>query len=198
MDISKFYPSINKEILMDVVQQKLKCTPTISLLSEIVNSTDGPTNVPIGNYTSQWLGNLYLNKLDMFVKHELREKAYLRYCDDFCLFSDFKEKLNECENEIKNFLNSKLNLSLSKNSLFPITQGVDFLGYRHFRNKILLRKSTAKRVKKRIRSIPTLYSEGKITKDYILSTIASTEGWLKWANTCNFRKSLDLNQLKEI
>lgn len=198
MDISKFYPSINKEILMNIIKQKIKCRSTINLLSEIINSTNGTTNVPIGNYTSQWFGNLYLNELDKFIKHSLKIKPYIRYCDDFCIFSNYSYELNTCRNKIVKYLNKNLQLSLSKYSIFPVSQGVDFLGYRHFRNKILLRKSTAKRVKRRMKLIPDLYKQGKISKSYIISTIASTEGWLKWANTHNFKESLNLNNLKEL
>lgn len=69
-DISKFYPSINHEILKRIIRKKIKCKRTIKLLDEIIDSIDSPTNVPIGNYLSQWFGNLYLNELDMFLKHE--------------------------------------------------------------------------------------------------------------------------------
>lgn len=198
MDISKFYPSINKEILLSIIKQKIKCKSTINLFRQIIYSTEGQNNVPIGNYTSQWLGNLYLNELDNFVKQSLREKAYIRYCDDFCVFSNIKNSLHSIKEKIIGFIDTKLNLKLSKESVFPVTQGVDYLGYRHFKNKILLRKSTAKRVKKRLKLLPTLFAKGKISAEYIRSSIASTEGWLRWANTYNLKLSLQINKLKEM
>ena len=65
-DISKFYPSINHEILKLIIRKKIKCKRTLNLLDTIIDSIDGETNIPIGNYLSQWFGNLYLNELDMF------------------------------------------------------------------------------------------------------------------------------------
>jgi hypothetical protein len=86
-DISKFYPSVNHDILYDILQRKIKCIDTLWLIKDIIYSyTGNGNNIPIGNYTSQWFGNMYLNELDTYVKHELRCKDYLRYCDDFCLF----------------------------------------------------------------------------------------------------------------
>ena len=69
-DISKFYPSINHEILKLIIRKKIKCKRTLNLLDTIIDSIDGETNIPIGNYLSQWFGNLYLNELDMFMKHD--------------------------------------------------------------------------------------------------------------------------------
>lgn len=69
-DISKFYPSINHRLLKKVIRKKIKCKKTLNLLDEIIDSVDTPTNVPIGNYLSQWFGNLYLNELDVFLKQE--------------------------------------------------------------------------------------------------------------------------------
>jgi retron-type reverse transcriptase len=153
-DISKFYPSINHEILLKIIKRKIKCPDTLWLVEDIVNSFPGETNAPIGNLTSQWFGNLYMNELDTYVKQELKIKDYIRYCDDFCLFHNDKKVLNEAAVKIENFANNELKLKLSKCDLFPVSRGVDFLGYRHFNRYTLLRKSTAKRVKKRIRALP--------------------------------------------
>lgn len=197
-DISKFYPSIDHNILFKIIQRKIKCKPTLKLLEEIIYSIPGGKNVPIGNYTSQWFGNLYLNELDQYLKHQYKIKPYIRYCDDFVLFGDDKQRLNSIANSIKSFCSEKLELTLSKCDLFPVTQGVDFLGYRHFPDYILLRKSTSKRVKKRLKLLPKLLAAGKITKEYFRSSIASTQGWLRWANTHNLSLSLQLEDLAQI
>lgn len=169
-DISKFYPSINHEILKLI----------------------------IGNYLSQWFGNLYLNELDMFMKHDNKIKCYIRYCDDFLLFSNDKALLKEMAIKIKDYVENILKLRLSKCNLFPTSQGIDFLGYRHFSSGyILVRKTTAKRMKKRIRRLKWELAKKKITNDRALSVIGSISGWLKWANTYNFQIFLQLNELKE-
>ena len=198
MDIRKFYPSINHNILMRILERKIGDKKLLCLLEDIVRSIPGETNVPIGNLTSQWFGNLYMNELDTFIKHKLKIKCYLRYCDDFALFSNDKKQLNEAKHQIIKFLNEELKLTLSKCDLFQTSQGVDFLGYRHFRKYILIRKSTVKRVKKRLVKVKKAYLEGRMPHDKFRSVVASTDGWFKWANSHNLSLSLQLNELKEM
>ena len=198
MDISKFYPSIRHDILYEIVKQKIKCPDTLWLLKDIIYSTGTGYNTPIGNYVSQWLGNLYMNELDRFLKHEHRIRYYVRYCDDFILIDRDKRFLGEMRIIIREFLKNKLELKLSRDSLFPVRCGIDFLGYRHFPGYILLRKSTAKRVKKRLAELPRRYRKGKISGESLRSSIASTEGWLKWCNSYNFKRSLKLDELRDL
>jgi hypothetical protein len=198
MDVSKFYPSVDQEILFGIVCRKIKCADTLWLLREIIYSYPGGKNVPIGNYTSQWLGNLYLNELDQWLTHARRVKAYVRYCDDFCLFHDDKRYLRYLAGEIETFLRDRLKLTLSKNDVFPVTQGVDFLGYRHFPDHVLLRKSTATRMKRRLRRLPLELGTGMITPDQYRSTLSSISGWLRWANTHHFQLNLQIRQLREV
>ena len=93
-------------------------------------------------------------------------------------------------------------LRLFKCSLFPVFRGVDFLGYRHFKEFILLRKSTTKRIKQRLKSIPWKIRSGRISKEKGLSSVASTLGWIRWGNTFHLRRSLHLDEwfhdLKEV
>jgi RNA-directed DNA polymerase len=197
-DVSKFYPSIRHDVLFNIVQRKIKCPDTLWLFREIIYSPGDGVNAPIGNYTSQWFGNLYLNELDMMIKHELRCKAYLRYCDDFCLFGDDKTLLNWMSGKIENFLASRLGLRLSKRDLFPVARGVDFLGYRHFpEGYLLLRKRTAKRMRKRLRSIPAMLESGRVGLDTARSMVASARGWMRWANARNLSVSMGIDFLEK-
>lgn len=195
-DISKFYPSVNHDILLSILKRKIKCKRTLALLENIVRSYPGESNVPIGNYTSQWFGNLYMNELDQWLLHEHKVKAYVRYCDDFVIFSNDKQELHRLKEIVEVYVRDALKLRFSKWSVFPVAQGVDFVGYRHFRNKVLLRKSTARRAKRRMRKLLPKFANGKLTIDQCRSSIASTEGWLKWACTYNLRTSLQLKELK--
>lgn len=197
-DIRKFYPSIDHEILMSLVKKKIKCKDTIALIQNIVYSFDGGKNTPIGNYTSQWFGNIYMNEIDQRIKHVHKIKAYIRYSDDMILFSNDKALLHNIKNDIYLFLQDKLKLTFSKWSIFPVSQGVDFLGYRHFREKVLLRKSTAKRMIKRMRCLPKRLNDGKITIDQFRGSVASTTGWIKWANTYNLSIAIGLKKLQEV
>ena len=154
--------------------------------------------MPIGNLPSQWFGNFYMTPFDRFVTEKLGIKAYLRYCDDFCLFSDDKAELNNAKREIEIYLRDVLKLKMSKCDLFKTTQGVDFLGYRHFKGYKLLRKRTAKRVKKRLPALLRKFKEGKIHRDKFRSCVESTYGWIRWANTYNLQLKLKLSELREL
>ena len=195
MDISKFYPSINHDILFNIIERKIKCQDTLNLFEDIIYSIKGGYNVPVGNYTSQWLGNLYLNELDQFAKHKLKIQHYIRYCDDFIFFHQDKRFLHFVAASIEDFLADTLNLKLSKNRVFPVRQGIDFLGYRHFPNYVLLRKSSVKRIKKRLAKLPELLSLEKISPLQFQSSIASTKGWLLWCNSYNLSQILNFDQL---
>ena len=195
-DISKFYPSIRHDLLKAVIAKKIKDKEILDLLYDIIDSTDSETNVPIGNFLSQWFGNLFLNELDMYVKHVLKVKPYIRYCDDFLIFGNDKKVLRDLSIKIENFVTQKLQMKLSKENLFHTYQGVDFLGYRHFHNgKILVRKRTAKRTKKRMKLIEKHLIAGTENKIRARGQVASANGWLKHAKSYNLRKSLKLDKL---
>jgi RNA-directed DNA polymerase len=198
MDISKFYPSVDQDVLYGIVAHKIKCPDTLWLMREIIYSYAGGKNIPIGNYTSQWMGNLYLNELDQWLRQTHGVTAYVRYCDDFCIFGDDKRRLHTLAGEIETFLRERLRLTLSKNDVFPTSQGVDFLGYRHFPDHILLRKATATRMKRRLRSLPEALVKGRVTFDQYRSTLASVSGWLRWANTYHLQLNLRINELREV
>jgi hypothetical protein len=186
-DIRKFYPSINHDILYRMLADIISDRKFLHIVKDIVYSFEGKTNAPIGNYTSQWFGNLYLTHLDWFVKQVLHIRGYVRYCDDFILFHDDKKFLHKCRIKIEKFINKKLLLKYSKAMVFATRQGVDFCGYRTFGKYILLRKSTAKRLKHRIKKIFPHIPQEKAER-----SLASSKGWLKHCNSYNFRKSLAL------
>ena len=194
-DMSKFYPSMNHDVLYNIICRKIKDKYVLELLKNIIYSIGGETNIPIGNYTSQWMGNLYLNELDQRVKHVYKIKDYIRYCDDFLLFSNDKVLLKNVLADMEIYIDRELKLKMSKKDIFQVSRGVDFLGYRHFRKYILVRKSTVKRVTKRLKKLPYMYKKGKITTEQYRSSLASTNGWLKWANSYNLRQKLNLDSL---
>ena len=198
-DIHKFYPSINHKILKNIIRKKIKDKNVLWLLDDIIDSIDGECNVPIGNYLSQWFGNIYMNELDMYVKHVLKIKTYERYCDDFLIFGNDKELLKRAGDLIERFIKEKLSLSLSKKSLFHTYQGVDFLGYRHFSSgKILVRKRTAKRMKKKIRTNKYEFLTCRKQAYKIRSTVGSIKGWLCHANTYNLQVAIKLKELSDM
>lgn len=194
-DIHHFYPSINQNILSEMYHRKFRDKDFLYLMDDIIFSFPGGYNCPIGNYTSQWNGNFYLTPLDTFCKHELRIRDYIRYCDDFLLFSDDKAYLHDCRKRIEDFI-GKYELTYSKADVFSVKQGIDFCGYRHFDNYILLRKSTAKKEIKRLKELPGEFESGLITKDKMRSTIDSIMGWQKHANTHNLQIAMDIDFIR--
>ena len=186
MDIRKFYPSINQDILYSMFERKFKDKGLLWLIHDIVHSFPGHKNVPIGNLTSQWFGNFYMAALDRYVKEDLRIKCYIRYCDDFLLFSNDKEELKRAKFAIIKFLKEELDLELSKCDLFPTSRGVDFMGYRHFKDYLLLRKSTAKRNKKKLPIVYEKWKKGIIDNDKFRSILDSIIGWAEFANCHNY------------
>ena len=202
LDISKFYPSIKHHILKHCLTRKIKDEKYLKILFMIIDSFNSDTGVgvPIGNYSSQIFGNIYMTKLDMFVKHELKCENYLRYCDDFCLFSNNKEYLKWCREKIIEFVHNELEMRLSKCDLFKTARGVDFVGYRHFKRYRLIRKRTAKKIKKRITVVKKRFESGEYNLKRLqkmLGQVASAYGWCKHANSFNFIKSLDLMNIFE-
>ncbi|MBE6457506.1 MAG: reverse transcriptase [Alphaproteobacteria bacterium] len=183
-DIRKFFPSINHDIMMKIIKRKINDNRIICLMENIVRSGGNGINLPIGNLTSQWLGNVYLNELDAFVKYRLRWRDYIRYCDDFCLFGNDKKQLHVLAKQLENFVQENLDLVFSKCNVAPVSYGVNFIGYRHFPKFILMRKRGKYRIKQRLGNI-WKYNDHS---HRACSQIAAAAGWLKWACSFNFRK----------
>lgn len=185
-DIRKFYPSINHDVMFDIVKKKIADKKLLDVIENIIRSCGNEKNLPIGNLTSQWMGNVYLNELDHFVKEQLHCRDYIRYCDDFCLFCDDKEKLWEYKARLDEFVQNKLKLTFSKVAVFPVARGVVFIGYRHFRKFILLRKSGAKKLGRRVMNIAR-YDD---RSDLAVGQLAAYHGWVKWCNSYHFITSI--------
>jgi RNA-directed DNA polymerase len=141
-DIKKCFASVDQKVLTEILKKYIKDENTTNLLNEIISSFD--KGLPLGNLTSQLFINVYLNKLDQFIKHRLKVKNYIRYADDFVIFSTDRDYLWELVPKIADFLEEELKLKLHPNKLFvkTLTSGVDFLGWVHFPNHRVLRTST--------------------------------------------------------
>ncbi len=151
---------------------------------------DRNTGLPIGNLTSQFFANIYLNELDHFVKNELGFDRYIRYVDDFIILDENKTKLEKAVGEVSHFLadNLKLNLCKDKTILNPIEKGIDFLGYFTKPNYTLVRRKVVGRFKKKIFSFLQDKQDKDLAKAFI-SCINSYFGHFRHANSFNLRKS---------
>lgn len=186
LDIRKFYPSIDHEILKTIIRRKLKDKDLLIELDKIIDSTEG---VPIGNYLSQFFANLYLTYFDHWIKEVLRIKYYYRYADDITILSDNKESLHRYLSLIKEYLENNLKLYIKPNyQVFPIeARGVDFVGYVFYHHYILLRKS----IKLRMYRLFTKYSSSEIDKEDLKSRLVSYFGWLKYCNSKHLLQNIE-------
>lgn len=190
-DIAGCFPSINQGILKRAIAEKITDEKMLSLINIIISSHYAPgktdCGLPVGNLTSQLFSNIYLNKLDYFVKHNLRCRCYIRYVDDFIVLDEDKRKLAVIKEEIEKFLNGNLKLKLNrKSSIFPVKQGVDFLGYRTWRTHRLLRKSSVKRMKRKIKE----FLAGEISPEKMIPVLSSWMGHASHANTYNLKERI--------
>lgn len=190
-DIAKFFNSINHFTLKFTLRKHISCKRTLNLLDKIIDNSDTDTpgvGIPIGNLTSQLFANVYLNELDQFVKHELREKHYVRYMDDFIVIHHDKTHLQRVRSQIESFLAISLQLSTnSKTQVFPVSTGraLDFVGYRIYATHKLLRKCTEKRFKHKVKRLRRMYANSEIELSDIKPVIASYIGCASHTNSYN-------------
>lgn len=145
-DIRKFFASINQEILLNILKEKIEDSNIIWLLEKIIKSF--AKGLPLGNLTSQLLVNIYMNAFDQWMKHVMKEKYYIRYADDFVILSRDKDYLLELTPKIADFLEENLKLQFHPNKVFikTFSSGVDFLGWVHFSNHRVLRTATKRKM----------------------------------------------------
>lgn len=223
-DLRNFFVSIDKEILM----QKLKCYVEeewiLKLLHKIVYHDPrsnyelrSPENLfgllpsckslwhtplskglPIGNLTSQFFSNVYLNVLDQYVKHHLKCKYYCRYVDDFVILNENPQQLNEWHKELTVFLKERLLLDLHQNKreLNKISRGIDFVGYVIKPGHMLPRQKTIKRVfkvMKEYKKSPTWFGQFEINSHR--ATINSYLGLFRHINSYNLRRKMCIKSI---
>ena len=193
-DISRFFESIDHQILKKILYGILKDKQLLKLLDVIIDH-EVPGNLPgkglpIGNLTSQYFANLYLGKMDHFLKDHLGHKSYLRYMDDFILFAPDKQILKNRLHQIHEFLDSHLQLNLKTNAihLAPVSEGVPYLGLRVFKNLIRIQRPNLVRLRRRIRDAESDYLLGKLTLAELCQSTSSRMTHMSFANTLALRQ----------
>jgi retron-type reverse transcriptase len=187
-DIRKFYDSIDHEILFKVLCKTIKDEKALRLLNNIIGSfhIEGVKGkgAPIGNLTSQIFTNVYLNEFDQFLKHNLRIKYYLRFADDCLFLSHKKQELVALIPKIQEFLSQHLKLILHPNKIIlrPIQQGVDFLGYVTLPHHKVIRKTTERRMIRKLKKIQKDLYQDKLTNKNMHQSLQSYLGMLSHAN----------------
>lgn len=182
-DIRHYFDEVSHDTLISILRKKVNDEKLISLISKVLKNHSDKVGMPLGNMTSQFFANVYLNELDQFVKNELKVKYYIRYVDDFIILHDNKGFLESCKQRIDIFLKERLQLQLhaTKSKILLLKRGIPFLGFRNFFHHRLLRKANLINMKKRIKE-----------KDYN-SLCEYLEGWMAYAshaNTYNLRHKI--------
>jgi hypothetical protein len=155
-------------------------------------SSQARKGMPLGNLTSQFFANVYLNELDQYIKHKLRAKHYIRYVDDFVILHQSKKILEEYKIQIDRFIKEKLNLTLhpDKSKILKLEKGIAFLGFRIFYHHKLLAKKNMRKFEKKLQQMKHEYQEEKIDREKVMEKL---EGWLAYAthaNTYKYRRKM--------
>lgn len=185
-DIKKFFYSIDAYILFEIMQKYISDKYLLYLTQILI--FNGPINknqigIPIGNYTSQFFANIYMNELDHFVKRVLKVKYYTRYMDDFIIILKTKKECIDIKKKIEIFLKRHLHLELnSKSRYYPYKMGVNFCGYRIFTTHRLLRLSSKKKIKKNVKKWNLQFHNNNLDINYAIQSINS---WLGHSSHCN-------------
>lgn len=211
-DLRQFFPSIDHAILLCELNRVISDQEVISLCERILETGQGvldemyemrwfpgdnllcavrPRGLPIGNLTSQFWANVYLNPLDHFIKRTLKCKRYLRYVDDFVLFSEDKAQLHRWKSEIICFLASiRLTLHETSAPVRPVEEGMPFLGFILYPHHRRLKPRTGHAFQRRFGALIRQYQRGQVD---LLRLTASAQGWAAHANygdTYGLRQSL--------
>lgn len=178
-DISKYFESIDKKVLYEIMCKYITDKYLLNLTYNIIFDNDF-NGIPIGNYTSQYFANIYLNELDYYVKFDLRLEFYVRYMDDFIVLVKDKEEAKRIFDLVESFVNNRLNLRLNRKSRYYLSRlGCDFYGYILYNDYRLIRKRSIKGMRDKIYD----FKNGKITFDDIDLSFVSWCGHARHANS---------------
>lgn len=211
-DIRQFFPSIDHRVLRDVLARSIRNRDALWLIDQILESGAGllrgeyemvwfpgddllaplrPRGLPIGNLTSQFWANCYLNSLDHFVTRELGCEGYVRYVDDFLLFAADKRQLWCWKRTVVDFLAGlRLALHHRESTVYPVTNGIPYLGFRVYPDKRRLKRANGVAFARRLRRLYGRVAEGEITYEDLQRHI---QGWVAHAmhgDTLGLRRAL--------
>lgn len=207
-DVSKYFYRVDHAMLLEIYASITDDPWFMWLVGTIINNPDLPfglpegasisdcprekrlfdVGMPIGNLTSQESANIYLDLLDQYVKHVLRQHFYLRYMDDFIIICH-RDEAQKIFESVEAFLRNRLHLAISpKSKILPLLQPVEFVGYMVLPHGMRLRKKTCRHIKRALRSIERAYAEGRIGLDRALATIESYFGMTEHCSGYNLRR----------
>ena len=209
-DIQKYFPSIDRDILKQILRRKIKCRDTLWLIDTIIDAGSAQEvpacyfpgdnllsplqrrrGLPIGNLTSQFFANVYLSGLDHFIKEQLHIGKYLRYVDDFALFSDDRERLKNARPAIEAYLAGlRLKIHPIKSQLFETRHGANFVGFRILPDRIRVRQENLRRARRRLRRMQAAYADRSQSRHDISQSIRSWVAHLEHGDTWRLRERI--------
>ncbi len=196
-DISKYFEHVDHGILLEEIGRYVKDDGIAWLVKSILVSNNARPaatagkGIPIGNLTSQFFANVYLNRFDHWVKEDVRHRFYIRYVDDFVILADDKTVLHETFREIEvKLADIGLTIHPRKRSVFPVSEGCDFMGYRIWPEHRRLRPKTGYHSRRKLVRLATRYREGEIPLDRVKASVAAWIGHVKHADTWGLRKAV--------
>ena len=194
-DIRHYFETVNHDILLKVLRKIISDERTLWLIKIILENhrtEESGRGMPLGNLTSQFFANVYLNELDQFVKHNLKVKYYIRYVDDFVILDNSKQQLENHKAKIERFLTEKMKLKLhpDKSKILNFADGVGFLGHRIYPYHKRITKKNIKRFERKLMLLHDLYKNQSFPRERVVECF---EGWLahiSHANTFKYRKHI--------
>ena len=210
LDIRKYFASIDQSILNQALARVVKCRPTLQLAAMIIDGFEtefGPleyfpgddllsplehkVGLPLGNQTSQFFANVYLDVIDQMVQHQMRPAFFVRYVDDLLLFDDSKERLREMLAEIGTALEPlRLRLHPSKSRIHRCGDGVSFLGWRLFPDRTRLGRDNVVRFQRRMKELQQDYAANRIDSGCVRQSVRAWIGHAGYGNTWLLRENL--------
>lgn len=189
MDVAKYFQNIDKEVLMQILQRKIKDEKLMHVIKTIIYSQKNKKSLPIGNYTSQTFANIYLNEVDQYAKHELKCKYYFRYMDDTVILLKTKEEAVKVLEKIRKFLREKLELELnSKTQIFKSKQGVNFCGYKINEYRLKIRDRGKRNLKNKVKHLESQVRKGNMSTEKAYKFLCGHIGYIKIADTRNLKE----------
>lgn len=199
-DIRKFFDNINHDILLEILWRKVKDEKFMWLINQILQSFfcgNLGIGLPLGNFTSQWFGNIYLNEFDYFIKHDLRIKNYVRYADDFLIIANDANVLKNILGKARQFLFGRLKLTIHPNKIVikKFSAGIDWVGYKIFPHYLVLRKATRKRMFIKLAKRYNEREKVQIGCNQYFATLNSYFGQLHHCRGYKLSQKIKFNQL---
>ena len=193
-DIRHYFDAVNHSILLKIILKRINDPKVLWLIRGILSnySTYEGKGMPLGNLTSQFFANVYLNELDQFVKHKLKAKHYIRYVDDFVILHHSEEKLAEWKEKIAKFLRENLLLDLhpEKTRIILSDHGVDFLGLKIFPFHKIMKKRNVRSFKRKLKALCKKYDNSEVMYDGVYDFLEGWTAYAKNADTFNVRKKI--------